>query len=337
MNRVLFTIGLACAFVRPEAKTLTVVATTADLASIVKAIGGARVSVSSIVVGARDPHRIEAKPSYMSRAAGADLWVAVGLELEIAYERSILEGSRNPRIQIGRLGHVYVGDWVKVLDKPAGTVTRAMGDIHPYGNPHVMLDPLNGRAVAQKLAERMAELDPEDSAFYKANAEAFVAGLDRAMFGAPLVEKFGATQLWKWTSDGNLAQDLQRAGATALIGGWAAKLSRHWGKPIVTYHKSWVYFAARFGLRIVAELEPKPGLDPTPGHVAGVMRVIQQSGAKAILQEPYFSTRNANFVAQRTGVRVVVAPSSVGHEAAARDYVALFDTIVERLSSALNG
>lgn len=334
-NLALF--ALIAASLSAHAKTLKVVATTADLASIVQAIGGSRVSVTSIVTGARDPHRIEAKPSFMSRAAGADLWVAIGLDLEAAYEQAILEGSRNSKIQPGRPGHAYVSEWCRVLDKPVGRVTRAMGDIHPYGNPHVMLDPYNGRAVAVKLAERMGKLDPANASEYKDRVEAFVDRLDRAMFGPALVEKLGGPKLWQWSTAGDLSDELRRAGALGSLGGWAGKMERLRGRPIVTYHRSWVYFASRFGLRIVAELEPKPGIDPTPGHVASVIRTVEQHGVRAIVQERYFSTRNANFVAQRTGAKVVVVPSSVGHEAAASDYIAMFDTIVTRISSAMGG
>src|SRR5688572_25045563 len=127
--------------VTPAYADLNVVTTIPDLASLVKEVGGTKVTVASIVTGARDPHRIEAKPSFMSRAAGAHLWLAVGLELEVGYEPLILEGSRNGRIRVGAPGHVYVSQWVKVRDVPAGAVNRSQGDIHPYGNPHVWLDP----------------------------------------------------------------------------------------------------------------------------------------------------------------------------------------------------
>lgn len=314
---------------------LTVITTTADLASIVKEVGGSRVKVTSIVVGARDPHRIEAKPSFMSRAAGADLWVAIGLELEIGYERSIIEGSRNSKIRIGGSGHAYASEWARIRDVPSGTVSRSQGDIHPYGNPHIWLDPLNGRKIALKLAEKMGSLDRANAATYRENAADFAKRIDQAMFGAALVAKFGGEDLWAWDDADKLVPNLRDRGALDQLGGWAAKMRPFWGKPIVTYHRSWNYLAYRFGLKIVAELEPKPGLDPTPGHVAGVIRTVETQGVKAILQEPFYSKRNAEFVAQRTGATAVVAPGSVSHEPAARDYISLFDTIVNRLSAAL--
>ena len=314
---------------------LNVVTTIPDLASIVKEVGGAKVSVSSIVTGARDPHRIEAKPSFMSRAASAHLWLAVGLELEVAYERLIIEGARNNRIRVGAPGHVYVSQWVRVRDVPAGTVTRAQGDLHPYGNPHVWLDPFNGRLISVKLAEKMGALDRANAAYYKDRAEEFVDRLDKAMFGPAVVAKFGGFNLWQWDNEDKLVENLRAKGALDELGGWAAKMRPFWKSPIITYHRSWNYFAYRFGLKIAGELEPKPGLDPTPGHLAGVIRTIKEQNVKVILQEPFYSKRNADFVARQTNATAVVAPGSVGHEAAAKDYISLFDTIVGRVSAAL--
>lgn len=314
---------------------LNVVTTIPDLASIVKEVGGAKVSVASIVTGARDPHRIEAKPSFMSRAASAQLWLAVGLELEVAYERLILEGSRNGRIRVGAPGHVYVSQWVKVRDVPSGTVSRAQGDIHPYGNPHVWLDPYNGRLIALRLAEKMGSLDRANAKYYQDNAEEFVKRLDNAMFGAAVVGKFGGSNLWQWDNEDKLVSNLRDKGALDELGGWAAKMRPFWKSNIITYHRSWNYFAYRFGLKIVDELEPKPGLDPTPGHIAGVIRTVKDQKVKVILQEPFYSKRNADFVARQTSATAVVAPGSVGHESAVKDYIELFETIVGRVTAAL--
>lgn len=317
------------------AKTLNVVTTLPDLAAIVQAVGKDRVKVASLITGARNPHFLEAKPSYMSRASSADLWVAIGLDLEVGYEPPILEGSRNPKIQPGRPGCVHVGDWVRVIDKPSGPVTRAQGDIHPYGNPHVWLDPYNGRVIAVKLAERMGEIDSEDASYFKSNADAFVKELDESMFGKALVSKFGGAKLWGWDNEDALIENLRKEGAEGQLAGWAGTMRRFWKSPIVTYHRSWNYFAFRFGLKIVGELEPKPGLDPTPGHVAQVIKTVDSLKVKAILQEPFYSTRNADFIASRTGAKVVVAPNSIGHDSKVKGYIELFDVLVNKMAGAL--
>lgn len=312
---------------------LKVVTTTQDLASIAAAVGGSRASVSSLIVGARDPHRIEAKPSFMSRVAGADLFIAVGLELEVGYEQPILSGSRNRRVQVGQPGHLYASDGVPLVGKPTGPVSRAEGDIHPYGNPHYWLDPYNARIIADAIAARMGTLQPAGAKVFEANAEAFKKSVDVAMFGSSLVSKFGGDKLWQWEVGGQLASQLRANGASGLVGGWEAKMAPLNGKSIITYHRSWSYFVNRFGIRIVGELEPKPGLDPTPGHVASLLKIASDNNVKVILQEPFYHDTEAKFVAARTGAKVVVAPGSVGQDSAARDYVSLIDTIVDRLAA----
>lgn len=320
-----------------HAKTLKIVTTTQDLASIALAVGGNKVTVNSLIVGARDPHRLEAKPSYMSRVSSADLFLAVGLELEVGYEKPILDGSGNSNVAVGSKGHQYASDWVYILEKPTGTMTRAEGDVHPYGNPHFWLDPYNVRLISTGLAAKLGQLDPEDAAYFKSNAQKFNAQIDESMFGAPMVQKFGAAKLWEWSKNGALLRNAQANGAAGLIGGWEAKLAKYAGSTIITYHRSWSYFANRFGFRVAAELEPKPGLDPTPGHIASVIKTGIQDGVKAIIQEPFYPTRDAQFVAQRIGAKVVVVPNSVGQVPEAKGYLSMMDTLVSRLSAAMGG
>lgn len=314
---------------------LTVVTSTEDLASIVKSIGGDKVSVSAIVTGARDPHSIEAKPSYMSRLMKADLWVAVGLDLEVAWEDAIIRGSRNNNLRPGSKGHLYAATGITTLEKPSGSISRAQGDIHPHGNPHIWLDPLNARKIAESIADRMGELDPTNKAAYERNMQAFQRRIDEAMFGAPAVGAIGSTKLWAWSSAGNLSAQVRGAGQR--LGGWAAAMEPHRGAAIVTYHKSWSYFAVRFGLEVVDQLEPKPGIPPAPGHIADVIRECSANKVKVILQEPFYSKNAATTVASRVGAKVVIGPLTVGSDPAAKDYFSLMDTVVSRLASALGG
>jgi ABC-type Zn uptake system ZnuABC Zn-binding protein ZnuA len=309
---------------------LTVVTTTEDLATIVKSVGGDKVNVSSIVTGARDPHTIEAKPSYMSRLMRADLFVAIGLDLEVAWENAIIQGSRNNNLKPGAKGHLYASTGIAPLEKPTGNVSRAQGDIHPYGNPHIWLDPANVRKMADTISDRMASLDPANKAVYERNLAAFQQRIDVAMFGAAAVQSQGAAKLWQMSSAGTLR-------SVSNLGGWAEKMEPYRGKAIVTYHKSWSYFAERFDLRVIAQLEPKPGIPPAPGHIAQVIRDCTANGVKAILQEPFYSKNAAQTVASRVGAKVVIAPLTVGSDPAAKDYFSLMDTIVSRLSAALAG
>jgi ABC-type Zn uptake system ZnuABC Zn-binding protein ZnuA len=317
---------------------LNVVTTTTNLASIAEAVGGDHVNVSAISTGKEDPHFISAKPSYMLKAKKADLWICIGLELEIGYEGPILEGSRNPKIHVGAPGHLDASEGIAPLEVPTGKVSRTMGDVHPLGNPHYWLDPYNGRIIARNIGRRLKQLDPEHAGDYDRNLAAFLLNLDNAMFGARLVEAVGGEKLWKMQSDGALdsfLKDQDFGGASPTLQGWLAKLKPFEHARIVTYHRSWPYFARRFHLDVVAELEPKPGIPPSPGHVLEVINTMKSEKVEIILMEPFYSRTDADAVAEKTGAKVVVAATAVNGQEGADSYIAMIDNIVARLGSAL--
>jgi ABC-type Zn uptake system ZnuABC Zn-binding protein ZnuA len=256
------------------------------------------VSVTSIGSGDEDPHFIQAKPSYMMKAKKADLWIRVGLELEIGYEGLILQGSRNPRIQINTPGHLDASEGILKLELPTGKVDRSMGDVHPMGNPHYWLDPYNGKIIAKNICQRLKQLDPEHAGDYDHNLSVFNSKLDNAMAE------------------------------------WTAKLKPFEHSKIVTYHRSWPYFTNRFNLDVVAELEPKPGIPPGPGHILEVINTMKSEKARVILMEPFYNRDDAEAVAKKTGAKVVVVPNAVNEQV--KDYIAMLDNIVTRLSDALS-
>lgn len=295
-HHLLFLSMLAFATVAQAGK-FKIVTTTSDLGSIAKAVAGDLADVQSICTGKEDPHHLQARPKYIMLARNADLWIRTGLELEIGWEMPVIDGSRNRRIRPGQPGHLDASQNIAKLDVPdAQMLSRALGDVHAQGNPHYLTDPLNARQVADDMAERLAQLDPANAETYRANAKAFQEKID-----AKRVE-------------------------------WTRKMEPFKGKAIVTYHKSWIYFAERFGMEIVIELEPKPGVPPSPTHLTQVVQTVQQNKIGLILQEPWYSTKAAERVAEKTGARIVVAPISTGGDPAAMDYFALIDLIVKRLS-----
>lgn len=310
---------------------LRIVTTTSDLAALATAVAGDLAEVHAICTGKEDPHMIQAKPGFILKARDADLWIRIGLELEIGWEPPILDGSRNPRIRPGTRGHLDASESALLLDVPRTTVTRAMGDVHPMGNPHYWLDPLNARRIVQAMALRLAELDPAHAPAFRANAAAFQQKLDERMFGADPVRTLGAETLWAKTQDGTLAALL----ADARVGGWVARLKPLRGRKIVTYHKSWIYFSQRFGMDVTAELEPMPGIPPTAAHLAEVGALMKSGTVALVLQEPFYSVKAARKVTEETGVPVVVAANSVGGEPGTGDYLALMDRIVEKLTAAI--
>ena len=327
MMKPLFAAMLAAALtfaVRAEAADkLNIVTTTSDLASLAKAVAGDLADVSSICTGQEDPHFLSAKPSFIARARTADLWIDVGLELESAWEQPILTGSRNARIQPGTMGHLDLSKCVEVLEVPQVRVTRAMGDVHPGGNPHYWLDPLNGRRMVDAIAARLADLSPANAGIFQTNARAFQRELDERMFGTSPLKDTAAEELWAQHGRGE---------SIPSAGGWAARMAPLRGTGLVTYHKSWIYFANRFGMRVVGELEPKPGIPPTAAHLSDLMTFMKAEGVTRILQEPFYITKAANHVAAGTGARVIVAANSVGGQPQAANYLEMVNRIVEEIS-----
>ena len=266
----------AIGLVQPAAAQLKVVTSTTDLADIAKQVGGAAVNVAHVSEGYQDPHFAEAKPSFILQMRKADVFAFVGLDLEIGWMPLLIQGARNPKIQTGGSGYVDVSRAIEVLDRARGNVDRSQGDVHPLGNPHYWLDPDNGRKIASLFRQKFSELDPKNSAQYESNEKAFVARLEAA-------EK-----------------------------GWQSHLELIKGKPVVAYHTSWKYLAEYTGMNIVGFMEPKPGVPPSPSHLAGLILQIKRTGAKAIIMEPFYSRKDADFVASKTGAKVVVLPPSVG-------------------------
>ena len=303
------------------ARELRVVTTTTDLQSIAEAVGGAYVSVTSIGNGKQDPHYIDARPSYMIQLRRADLFIRIGLELERGWESLVLEGSRNRKIQLGNPGHLDASAGIERLEVPTGSVDRSLGDIHPLGNPHYWLDPYNGRIIAHTIADRFSQLDPGHAQEYAANAEQFARRIDEAMFGS------GADEgMWEGQSNGEWAADQ---------GGWSAILGPHAGTMLVTYHRSWNYFLRRFDLVSLGELEAKPGIAPSPGHLRSLIDMMNSNNIPLIIMASFKGDKAPKLVADKTGARIVKVPYSTHGNEAATDYIAMLDQIVRQVAAAL--
>jgi zinc/manganese transport system substrate-binding protein len=283
------------------ASKINVVTATEDLASIASEVGGDRVNVDSIAKGYQDPHFVEAKPSFILKLQKADLLVVVGLQLEIGWLPPLMTQSRNSKIQVGGTGYLDVSNACQILEIPTGQITRAMGDVHPLGNPHYWLDPKNGRRIAGALAKKFSELRPNDAAYFAQREKDFSQKLTEA-------EKR-----------------------------WDAKMAPYRGRKVVTYHRSWPNFAERFGIVVVDYVEPLPGIPPTPSHTLELINTMKRENVKLILVEPYFDLRTPNLVAEKTGGKVVVLMPSVGGVKEIKDYFQLFDYDINLLANAFAG
>ncbi len=268
---------------------LQVVATTEDLAALTREVGGDKVKVEAIAKGYQDPHFVEAKPSFILKLHSADLLVAVGRELEIGWLTPLVQQSRNPDIQPGAKGFLDASLTARILEIPTGQITRAMGDIHPLGNPHYWLDPGNGRRIAQSIQQKLSALSPADAAYFAARYADF---------------------------DRRLGEAEKR---------WDALMAPYKGLPVVTYHRSWPNFVERFGLQVVGYVEPRPGIPPSPSHTLDLIQEMKAKSIRILLVEPYFDLKTPNSIAEKTGAKVVVLLPSVGGEKGVTDYIQLFD------------
>jgi zinc/manganese transport system substrate-binding protein len=289
---------VCCSLAQAQGK-LNVVATTEDLAAIAREVGGDHIAVDAIARGYQDPHFVEAKPSFILKLQKADLLIVVGRELEIGWLPPLVAQSRNSRIQPGADGYLDASLTAQILEIPTGQVTRAMGDVHPQGNPHYWLDPENGKRVAKAVADKLGQFRPSDRGYFDQRYADFASRLDAA-------EKR-----------------------------WLAMMAPYKGIKVVTYHRSFPNFAERFGLNIVGYVEPKPGIPPTPQHTLDLMNEMKRDNVKIVLVEPYFDLKTPNAIGRDTGAQVLVMPPSVGGVKEITDYFKLFDYDVNLLVEAI--
>jgi ABC-type Zn uptake system ZnuABC Zn-binding protein ZnuA len=278
---------------------LNVVTTTEDLASIAQEVGGDRINVEAIARGYQDPHFVEARPSFILRLQRADLLVVVGRDLEVGWLPPLIQQSRNSKVQVGANGYLDASLRARILDIPQGQITRAMGDVHPLGNPHYWLDPENGKVIARAIFEKLAQLRPADRAFFEQRLNDFNGRIDAA-------EKR-----------------------------WLATMAPYKNLKVATYHRSFTNFADRFGLDVMGYVEPRPGIPPSPQHTLDLINEMKQQNVKLVLVEPYFDLRTPNSVGRATGAEVLVMPPSVGGVKEVTDYFKLFDYNINSLITAL--
>jgi zinc/manganese transport system substrate-binding protein len=278
---------------------LAVVATTPDLASIAQEIGKDQIELTTMARPTEDPHFVDPRPSFIVKLNKADALIHGGAELEGGWLPNLLERARNARIVSAAKGDVRCCDGVQMLEVPV-KLDRSQGDIHASGNPHYLIDPQNARVVAHHIAEAFSELDARNRSVYEANAAKFIKAID---------EKLAA---------------------------WKATLAPYKGQHIVAYHNSWIYFARRFDLNIDLFLEPKPGIPPSPAHLANIMAQMREKKARVIMVDPYLNRKTAETVARNTGARVVnVAQFPGGVKGTEGGYIALMDYLVKTLADAL--
>jgi ABC-type Zn uptake system ZnuABC Zn-binding protein ZnuA len=278
---------------------LNVVATLPDFGAIAEAIGGDKVKVTVIARGTEDPHFVDARPSFIRALNQADVLVEGGAELEIGWLPPLVSSARNAKILADAPGHLVLSRFIRLLEVPTGPVDRSMGDIHPLGNPHYWFDPANGKAIANALAETFQRVDAANAAYYQQNLKTFNDRLDKK------------------------------------IAEWTKLMEPYRGTKVVTYHKSYDYFLQRFGLELVGTLEPKPGIEPSPTYLNGLIPRLKAAGVKLVLVEVFRPRKTPEYVTQAIGAKLLVLPEKVSANANVKDYFSVFDYDVTQITDAL--
>lgn len=291
--KLLLALSLA-AFALPVFAALNIFATVPEWGALAEELGGDKVKVYTATNALQDPHHVEAKPSLIARARNADLVVATGAELEVGWLPLVTLQAGNPKVQPGKPGYLEVAQYVTLLEKPA-RLDRAEGDVHPGGNPHIQTDPRNIARVAGPLSARLAELDPTNAAYYQARNKVFAE---------------------RWN---------------AAIANWEKQAMPLKGVPLLVQHNAFIYLIEWLGLKQVAALEPKPGIEPTTAHLTDVLATLQRQPAKMVIRAAYQNDRPSQWIAERAKINAVMLPFTVGGDEVAKDLYGLFDDTIQRL------
>ncbi len=310
-----------------------VACTLPTIEALVHEVGGDKVEAFSLAAGDQDPHFVSPTPSLMKRVREADLLLEIGMQLEM-WADEVANGSGNPRIFRGAVGRVALAGGIPKLEVPE-TLTRAQGDIHPEGNPHLWLDPIRAKMLAANVAAALKKADPEDSAYFDNRLKDFQQRIDRAFFGDELLKVVGSKKLSRLALDGRLGEFLDTneyngKKLSALGGGWLAKARALRGQKVVEFHKVWVYFASSFGFQLVGTIEEKPGIAPGPRHVRDTIDLVKREGVKLIFVDNFYDASLPDRIAREGGARVVTLPNQVRGEKGVDDYFALIAHILDQ-------
>jgi len=329
----------ALAFLAPDAwadSPLEVCATVPDLGDITRQVGGDEVRVTTFVPALGDAHFLEARPGFIKALSKADIFVVNGLDLEVGWAPVLLQNSRNAKVLPGSHGYVDASRTIEPEQVPTTPIDRSFGDVHPYGNPHYLVDPLNGVRVADIIRDALIAARPSKEAFFKERCAAFQGRVLSSLVGQELAKKYDARKLAILYERGKLDAFLKQQGDENLLGGWLGLMLPHRGLRAATEHNLWVYFAKRFGIEVVGVMEPKPGVPPTTKHLEELIGKMKALDVNIILSLPYFDPQYGRFVRENTGAKILPMAHQVGARPGTEDYIKMCDynvkTIVEALA-----
>jgi zinc/manganese transport system substrate-binding protein len=305
--------------------------------AIVAEVGGDKVEVFSLAAGDQDPHFVSPTPSLMKRVRGADMLFEIGMQLE-PWADQVADGSGNSRIFKSGAGRVQLSTGIPKLEVPS-SLSRAQGDIHPEGNPHLWLDPVRAKMMAENAAKALKAVDPANASYYDARLKGFQKKVDRALFGDELLKVVGSRKLSRLTLDGRLAgfldsNDYQGKKLSQLAGGWLARARPLRGQKVIEFHKVWTYFASTYGFELIGTIEEKPGIAPGPRHVKDTIDRVKANKVKLILVDNFYDPALPRRVAKEGGAKAVLLPNQVRGEKGVNDYFSLMNHVIDAMVAA---
>jgi len=320
-----------------RAQQLRVVTSLSTYAVIAREIAGDKASVVSIGQGDENPHYVQPRPSFALQLQRADLFVSTGLDLEL-WVPALLDKANNPKVNGGGPGNVTAYTGINLLDVPTST-SRAEGDIHAFGNPHVWGDPINGIIIGQNILIGLKRVDPANATYYQQRFDAWRERVLRALVGDSLVDLLGAETVFNLSNKNTFwdfvhSQEYQGRPLADRLGGWLAEGEVFRGKTMVCYHKEWDYFTRRFDIPCVDFVEPKPGIPPTPGHVAELIREIKDQRIPVVFTANFYDQSQAKTIAERTGAEAVIVPANAEGAPNTDTYIDLVSLWVDQLARA---
>lgn len=326
---------------RPAPAPIRVVTSLTTYAAIAREIAGDKAQVVSIAEGDENPHFVQPRPSFVLTLRRADLFVTTGLDLEL-WVPALLDKASNPRLAAGAPGFVTVYNGLTLLDVPQA-LSRSQGDIHVYGNPHLWTDPANAVIIGRNILTGLKRVSPENAAYFDQRFNAFKESVVRAYLGDELIQLLGGVDVVVGLGEqGKLldfltAKTYQGKPLIERAGGWLKDGEVFRGQKMVCYHKEWDYFSRAFGIPCVDYVEPKPGIPPTPRHVADVIDLMKRENVKVLFSTNYYDRGQVESVAARTNATAVIVPSNVGGAPGTDTYTDLVGTWVRELATAFRG
>ena len=320
-----------------QAQPLKVCATVPELGSLVQEVGGEQTTLTVFAKGPENAHFVVPKPSFIKALSTCDVYIQVGLDLEIGWAPPLLQNARNGAILPGGQGYIDASTVIAPLEVSSTPVDRSMGDVHPFGNPHYLLDPMNGLRVALLLRDRLSTLRPASAPYFAERYADFRRRLGVALVGEALADAYDFEKLAVLARHGRLETFLKSQGQEALLGGWIGSLRPYAGNKLVGDHNAWVYFAELFGFDMVAYLEPLPGIPPTTKHLNTVIELMKANGVRAVLAVAYYDPRYAQFISENSGAAVVPMAVQANSRPGTAHYLDMVDYNVKQLSAVLGG